>query len=218
MKKVCVFLSTLLLVLNLPFSFANEVSFEMPGAKPHSSTVSLGAASWLSSAVSVYDSLHLGSIGLTQQAFEYAYKGFNYLKDAGKIENDGILSIVDFSKPSSQKRLFVIDLTNAKVLFNTYVAHGMNSGKAFARRFSNSMNSLQSSLGFYETENTYNGKNGYSLHLVGLEKGINDNAYRREIVMHGADYVNEGMIKAISAAAGVALQFRKRCISLSSTK
>jgi L,D-transpeptidase catalytic domain len=197
MKKVYILICTLVLsALHVPFSFANVLSIETPGVKTGTPNLNSGVTSWLSSAVSVYDSLDLGSLGLTRQAFEYAYKGFNYLKDAGKIENTDILSIVDFSKPSFEKRLFVIDLLTAKVLFNTYVAHGMNSGKAFAKRFSNSMNSLQSSLGFYETENTYNGKNGYSLHLMGLERGINNNAYRREIVMHGADYVNEDMIHA----------------------
>jgi hypothetical protein len=193
MKKVYLFFATLfLLALHVPFSFADVLSIETPGAVVN--LTPLAPASWLSSAEMVYDSLRLGSMGLTKQAFDCAYKGFSYLKEAGKIENDAILSIVDFSQPSSNKRLFVIDLDNAKVLFNTYVAHGMNSGKAFAKHFSNSMNSLQSSLGFYETENTYTGKNGYSLHLVGLERGINDNAYRREIVMHGAEYVNEKMI------------------------
>jgi hypothetical protein len=197
MKKIYVFFFSLfMLALHIPFTFAsvNGPGYRGPFVSILDSTKSI-APGWLLTASSVYDSLGLGSLGLTRQAFDYAYKGFTYLKEAGKIENDAILSIVDFSRPSSEKRLFVIDLDNVKLLFNTYVAHGMNSGKAIAKRFSNSMNSLQSSLGFYETENTYNGKNGYSLHLLGLERGINDNAYRREIVMHGADYVNEQMIQ-----------------------
>lgn len=145
---------------------------------------------------SIYDSLKLASIGLTKQVFDCAMQGFEYLKGKGKIDNPNIISIADLSKSSCKKRLFVIDLKNYKLLFNTYVAHGMNSGQEFAKSFSNVPESNKSSLGFYETSNTYNGKNGYSLHLVGLEKGINDNAYNRDIVMHGAEYVSEDLIHA----------------------
>jgi hypothetical protein len=145
----------------------------------------------------VYDSLRLNLMGLSQQAFQYAMQGFDYLSKAGKIANDNVISIVDFSLPSTKKRLFIIDLDKYKVVFNTYVAHGMNSGKEYAEQFSNRPESNQSSLGFYETMDTYNGKNGYSLHLQGLEKGINDNADNRAIVMHGADYVSEGTIQSL---------------------
>ncbi len=144
----------------------------------------------------LYDDLNLGSLGLARQAFDYALKGFEIMKSKGELANENIISIIDFSKPSSQKRLFVIDLENSKLLFNTYVAHGMQSGGAFAKRFSNKPKSLQSSLGFYETLGTYMGGNGYSLRLQGVEKGINDNANKRAIVIHGADYVNENMIRS----------------------
>ena len=144
----------------------------------------------------IYDSLKLASIGLTKQVFDCAMRGFEYLKEKGKITNHNIISIADLSKSSCKKRLFIIDLKNYKVLFNTYVAHGMNSGQEFARQFSNTPESNKTSLGFYETSNTYSGKNGYSLHLIGLEKGINDNAYNRDIVMHGAGYVSENLIHA----------------------
>jgi len=82
------------------------------------------------------------------------------------------------------------------VIFNTYVAHGVNSGKEMANDFSNQPESYKSSLGFYETQSTYSGGHGYSLRLEGLEKGINDNANRRDIVIHGAGYVNEGLIRS----------------------
>ena len=144
----------------------------------------------------LYDSLRLNFMGLSQQAFQYAMQGVSYLSKAGKITNDKVISIVDFSQPSSKKRLFVIDLEQYKVVFNTYVAHGVNSGKEYAEQFSNRPESNQSSLGFYETMDTYNGKNGYSLHLQGLESGINDKADSRAIVMHGAPYVNEGLIQS----------------------
>jgi len=143
----------------------------------------------------LYDKLNLDSLGLSQEAYMLGLKGFERLKIDGKLQNDNIVSIIDFSKPSSSKRLFVIDLASGVLLFNTYVAHGQNSGFAMAEKFSNKSSSLQSSLGFYETSSTYIGKHGYSLKLEGLEKGINDNALERSIVMHGASYVSEGMIK-----------------------
>lgn len=141
----------------------------------------------------IYDSLKLGTLGLSKQAFDYALKGFNYLFAQGKIANDNIISIADFSEPSSKKRLFIIDLKNYKILFNTYVAHGKNSGKEYADNFSNAPESLQSSPGFYVTKETYNGSHGESLRLEGEEQGINDNALSRGIVMHAAAYVNEGL-------------------------
>ena len=100
-----------------------------------------------------------------------------------------ILTIIDFSKPSYEKRFYVIDLKNHKVLFNTLVAHGKNSGEVTCTRFSNKKNSLQSSPGFYLTAESYNGKYGYSMRLDGLEPGINDLARARAIVIHGAFYV-----------------------------
>jgi hypothetical protein len=91
----------------------------------------------------------------------------------------------------------VIDLQNLKLLFNTYVAHGRNSGKEFANKFSNNPESNMSSLGFYITKQSYNGEHGLSLRLEGEEKGINDNAASRAIVIHCADYVSEATIKAL---------------------
>ena len=111
------------------------------------------------------------------------------------IRNENVISIADFSKPSSRKRLFVIDLKNMKLLFNTYVAHGQNSGRDMAANFSNTPESYQSSPGFYVTSDTYMGKNGFSMHLNGMEKGINDKALERAIVMHGAPYVSESFIR-----------------------
>lgn len=145
---------------------------------------------------SVYDSLQLQFKGLSQQAFDYAKQGLDALVREGKIVNDSILSIVDFSLPSSKKRLFVIDLKRYKVLFQSLVAHGRNSGRENAVHFSNQQESFMSSPGFYITGDTYDGKNGYSLKLIGLEKGINDRAYDRGIVIHGADYVSQDYVNA----------------------
>jgi hypothetical protein len=145
----------------------------------------------------VYDSLDLGTKGLNFDAFKYAIEGMQRMRDFGYEFNSNIVTIADFSQPSSKKRLYIVDLDNYQVLFNTYVSHGRNSGKEIAKKFSNKMSSYQSSLGFYLTKNTYFGKHGYSLQLEGVEKGINDNAFRRAIVIHGADYVNERMISSM---------------------
>jgi hypothetical protein len=143
-----------------------------------------------------YYRLNLNALGLSKAAFSYAMKGFNYLVQQGKLSKDNIISIADFSQPSCRKRLFVIDLNNLRVLFNTYVAHGVNSGREYANEFSNKLESNKSSLGFYETKSTYQGGNGYSLKLEGLERGINDNAEIRDIVIHGAGYVDESLIRS----------------------
>ena len=141
----------------------------------------------------IYDSLHLEGLGLARAAFIEGLSGLDHLVAAGDIQNGNILSIADLSLPSSKKRLFVIDVNCCKLIFNTYVSHGRNSGKAMATQFSNKPNSYESSLGFYVTGDTYMGHHGYSLKLNGKEEGINDNAFARGIVMHSAAYVNERM-------------------------
>lgn len=145
--------------------------------------------------VSVYDSLRLGAAGLSKEAFDYTVRGIEELKGKGELVNDSIVTICDFSRPSSEKRMYIIDLNNYRVLFNTWVAHGRNSGREMAASFSNTMSSNKSSLGFYLTGATYMGGNGYSLKLHGLEKGINDRALERAIVLHGADYVSSAYLR-----------------------
>lgn len=199
LKKVYLFFSSaVIFLLHLPFAFAKSRSMAETATLPAAHTVAAPPAIDPSLQASVrtnlYDSLRLGALGLTREACEMALRGWYYLAAMGKLTNDNIISIVDFSKPSSRKRLFVIDVAHYKLLYNTYVAHGMNSGKEYANQFSNTPESNKSSLGFYVTGNTYMGGNGYSLRLNGLEPGFNDNALRRDIVMHGADYVNENFI------------------------
>ncbi|MEO5891277.1 MAG: murein L,D-transpeptidase catalytic domain family protein [Ferruginibacter sp.] len=143
-----------------------------------------------------YNLWQLGNAGLSKNAFDYAMKGFRYLSKANMVAKKNIVSIVDFSRPSTQKRLYVINLATGKILFNTWVAHGRNSGNEYATQFSNLPESHQSSLGFYVTMDTYVGGNGYSLRLKGCEKGINDKAYERAIVIHGADYVSNNFINS----------------------
>lgn len=134
---------------------------------------------------------------LSEEVFRYAYKGYLNLQQSGKLNKEkNILSVCDFSLSSTQKRLWVIDLRNKKVLLNDYVAHGKGSGIEFATKFSNIENSHQSSLGFYVTGDIYNGEHGASLYLHGMDNGYNSAAHHRAIVIHGADYVCTDLIKS----------------------
>jgi hypothetical protein len=139
----------------------------------------------------IYDSLHLEKIGLKKEAFNYAYTGYKKLEEEGMLNKEGLITICDFSQSSKRKRLYLIDLNECKLLLNTYVAHGRNSGGEYARNFSNKPESRQSSLGFYRTKTTYNGGHGLALTIAGLEPGFNDKAERRKIVVHGSQYIGE---------------------------
>jgi hypothetical protein len=130
------------------------------------------------------------------EAFRLALTGLTNMNNKTVVRKPDLLTIIDFSKPSTQKRLFVIDLKQAKILYSSLVAHGRNSGENYATSFSNQPESYQSSLGFFMTAETYHGKHGLSLRLDGLEKGINDKARDRAIVIHGADYVSERFAQA----------------------
>lgn len=121
--------------------------------------------------------------------------GFAKLMNAGTFQRFDLITIIDFRLPSTQKRLWVLDLAKGETLFHTLVAHGKNTGELYAEKFSNISGSYTSSLGFYTTGDTYQGAHGLSLYLDGLESGINDNARERAIVMHGADYATEDFIK-----------------------
>jgi hypothetical protein len=145
----------------------------------------------------LFSEMNLSKAGMKQTVFNSALQGLEKLDEQGVLKRNDIITIIDFSQPSNKKRLYVLDLGNKQVLFNTLVAHGMNSGKLWARSFSNNLSSLKSSPGFYVTAETYMGDNGYSLRLDGMEKNINDNARDRAIVMHGAPYVNQSAIKSL---------------------
>jgi L,D-transpeptidase-like protein len=111
------------------------------------------------------------------------------------LDDKEVLTIIDYSKPSTMRRLWVIDLKTDQLLFNTWVAHGRNSGEKNSTSFSNSPQSLKSSIGVYLTDEIYMGHNGYSLRIQGLEPGFNDNALKRDIVFHGAAYVGGDVVK-----------------------
>lgn len=143
----------------------------------------------------IYNSLNSNNFNLPElKSFSEALKGFYLLKEKGIIQKN-ILTLVDFSLSSNTKRLWVIDMTTNTILFNSLVAHGRNTGEEFATAFSNLNSSFKSSLGFYATGEIYRGKHGASLRLDGLERGLNDNARERGVVMHGADYVSESFIR-----------------------
>lgn len=143
----------------------------------------------------VYKSLNANEFDLPNlESFTEALKGYYLLKEKGLIQKD-ILTLVDFSMSSNTKRLWVIDMATNTILYNSLVAHGRNTGEEFANSFSNANSSFKSSLGFYATGEIYNGKHGMSLRLDGLEKGINNNARERGVVIHSADYVSNSFIK-----------------------
>jgi len=131
---------------------------------------------------------------LNPQVLKLALQAFFKARAEG-LEKKPILTVIDYSLPSNKKRLWVMDLSSQKILFNTIVAHGKNSGDNYSStKFSDSDGSLQSSLGLFLTESTYIGHNGYTLRLKGLEQGINSHAEERRIVMHPAWYVSQDLV------------------------
>lgn len=155
----------------------------------------VAAVETVSKNASIYSQLDVNSFDRPNfECFSAALDGFHLLKEKGQIAKN-ILTVVDFSMSSNAKRLWVIDLDKNVILFNTLVAHGRNTGEEFAKDFSNQAESYKSSIGFYATGEIYNGKHGLSLKLDGLEKGLNDNARERAVVIHGADYVSESFIR-----------------------
>lgn len=127
--------------------------------------------------------------GIDRTVVKQAFKA----RECSGDKND-VMTIVDYSKPSSEKRLWVVDVKKRKVLLNTFVAHGKNSGFSKSTVFSNKNGSLTSSLGLFRTAQSYYGQHGYSLRLSGMEKNFNDNAWSRAIVVHGSSYADEGFV------------------------
>jgi hypothetical protein len=138
------------------------------------------------------------TINLKPSVAKLAIEAFLKAEHTGIKVKKQILTIIDYTLASTKKRLWVVDLENKQVLYNSMVAHGRNSGENYTTNFSNRMGSLQTSIGLFLTEDTYFGRDGYTLRLEGLEKGFNDNARDRLIVFHGAPYVDQ----KFAAAAG----------------
>ena len=132
---------------------------------------------------------------LEPRIFEMALRAASCAVRSGAIADLATLTVIDYSRPSTDKRLWVFDVKRRALLYEELVAHGSGSGEKLATAFSNENNSHQSSLGLFRTDETYVGKNGYSLRLHGLDAGFNDRAYDRAIVMHGAPYVSDGFAK-----------------------
>lgn len=143
----------------------------------------------------IYETAHLQEAGLSFDVFKKAVTGLLNLKNENKVAaGSSMLTVIDFSKSSREKRLWLIDIANKSLLLNTLVAHGENSGFDTPDRFSDRMDSRESSLGFYVTDNEYIGDHGRSLKLDGLDEGFNDNARKRSIVLHSAPYVCQAVI------------------------
>ena len=131
-----------------------------------------------------------------REVLDLAMRAYRCGRAEGQFDSP-ILTVIDYSLPSTEKRLWVIDLAKRQVLFHELVAHGQNSGEAYAVEFSNRPESRQSSLGLFRTDDVYDGRHGESLRLIGLEPGINDRAEERRIVMHGAAYVNPRVVQRL---------------------
>lgn len=144
----------------------------------------------------VYQTAQLQESGLDLDVFQKAFTGYINLKADNKLpQNSSVITVIDFSKSSCVKRMWIIDLLNKQLLLNTWVAHGQGSGDDIANRFSDNNDSHQSSLGFYLTDDVYVGKHGRSLRLDGLDEGFNASARARSIVVHAAGYVGQSTIE-----------------------
>jgi hypothetical protein len=151
-----------------------------------SNNTPLGSNTWMAREVQVLKSQ---ARNIDDRVLRLALTAYTNARKHGYVGKQ-VLTVIDYSKPSTEKRLWVFDLQHNRTLFNTWVSHGKNSGGVNSTSFSNSPGSLKSSLGVFVTDTTYDGKNGYSLRLRGLERGVNDSAYSRAIVVHGAAYAN----------------------------
>jgi hypothetical protein len=192
------FFASLLLVLN-SLSHPANISFNAPTPSltdsTHLEAIFSDPVLFEDSILSLYNTIGLNEYNLSYTAFRYGMIGYFSLEQDGKLGTKKLVTIIDFSKPSSEKRFYTIDLEKLEVKFHEYVAHGKNTGWNTAESFSNVVHSNASSLGFYITAETYIGSKGYSLKLDGQDKGYNDNMRARAVVMHEADYVSEAWIR-----------------------
>jgi hypothetical protein len=171
----------------------------IPAASGRTAEASAVAARSSSTAMSAFDpaSWQDAAVGhINAKVFAMALKSAANAIERGDVSDPGTLTVIDYSKPSTERRMWVYDLRSRTLLFEELVSHGRGSGTTLATSFSNAPESNRSSLGLYRTAETYTGKHGYSLRIDGLEKGFNDHARERAIVMHAADYVNEKAAKA----------------------
>jgi len=157
------------------------------GWGPFSFLPSISSNPWIDNEIRLIES-HDNNIDTN--VLKVGLKAYQTAEQRG-LDRKQLLTIIDYSKPSSVKRLWVIDLKHANILFNTWVTHGQNSGETNSDSFSNDTNSLKSSIGVFVTDNAYFSDHvGYALRVTGLERGINDNAYHRGVLIHGAWYAS----------------------------
>jgi hypothetical protein len=176
-----------------------EARVELSSAVPAVSAAAAVTAATSTGTVSAFDPAAWQDVALGDidaQVFETALKAAANAIERGDVADPGTLTVIDFSRPSTERRMWVYDLRARALLFDELVSHGRGSGLAKATAFSNVPESNRSSLGLYRTAETYIGKHGYSLRIDGLEPGINDRARERAIVIHAADYVNEKSARA----------------------
>jgi len=197
MNKVIGILALVLLMIT---SVAGGHDSYKPTSTPTPSTVNKTKSAALTrlnfedSIRSLYNHVGLEKIGMNYDVFRYGMIGYYSLKNQGKVENADLVSFIDFTKNSTEKRFYTIDLKNYEVKFHSLVSHGKNTGENEAKFFSNRPNSNQSSLGFYLTGETYFGSKGYSMRLDGMDGSYNDKMRDRAVVMHDAAYVSDGWI------------------------
>lgn len=193
-------IKSLAFVIMLCFLITNVAGIKVSGAKSIKSKSNIIKASneldFDNYITKFYANCNLQASGLSFIVFQKTMIGyFNLTRENVINPTKSIVTIVDFTQPSTFKRLWIIDLKAEKILLNTLVAHGQGSGDNIPNQFSNIAESHQSSLGFYVTDDVYIGKHGISLKLEGLDEGINSLAKSRAIVVHGASYVSESFIK-----------------------
>jgi hypothetical protein len=154
-------------------------------------TIPPNARDWINQEIMVIDAQ---AKNIDPEVLKLGLLAYFHARERG-FPHKQLLTLIDYSKPSNERRLWVVDMRTNRVLFNTWVSHGKNSGEVLPTSFSNESGSLKSSIGVFLTINSYMGENGYSLRLMGLEQGFNDNAFNRSIVVHGAWYSDPEVIK-----------------------
>ncbi len=184
------------LLFSFAFSSADAINPKVDSeTAPKLSIESEAEKSFAEKTAALYDNFLSNNLSMPKlSVFEKAILGYKKLEEQGKVSNR-LLTIIDFDIASSEKRMWILNMETQEVVFNTFVAHGRNTGLKFAKKFSNKVNSHQSSLGFYVTGETYYGKNGLSLFIDGMEKEFNSNARKRYVVIHGADYAEPEFVK-----------------------
>ena len=193
-KLISVLGGGLLCVAALPWSTATTVDAQpIVETKPVAQAAPVAAAPVKAAVRTPFTPTAIESAGVSAEVMGLALRSVRCAVSSGDIAAPATLTLIDYSLPSVEPRLWVFDYTTGELLYKELVAHGKNTGENMARNFSDRLNSRQSSIGLFVTDDTYIGSNGYSLRLDGLEAGFNAHARERAIVMHGAPYVNPAL-------------------------